>query len=276
MTSRLRSTGERMVPAALRSAEDHVLFERHLFAYRLADRELPADCLVLEVGAGEGYGCRLLGERRRVVGLEPDPAALLHAARRAASGNPVFARGAGDALPFPASTFDALVSFQVIEHVDEDVRFVSELARVLQPGGVALLTTPNRDLRLAPGQRPWNRFHRREYAAADFRALLGRAFSEVHLLGIGAVQAVHEMELARVRRIRRLVALDPLALRRLLPAPVATALRGIVRRLWLDRHAAVPSAEAPAPLSADAYFLTQLSTGRGLDLLAFCRGPGRR
>lgn len=47
-------------------------------------------------------------------------------------------------LPFPDRRFDVVVSSEVIEHVPEPKRAVSELARVLKPGGLLALTTPNR------------------------------------------------------------------------------------------------------------------------------------
>lgn len=274
MMGHLPSTGERIVPENLPSAEDYVLYLRHLFAYRVAGQRLPPDARVLDVGVGEGYGSRLLAEhRRQVVGLDMDPVAVFHAAQRPSPGRCSFALGGGCELPFPAGTFDAIVSFQVVEHVDDDRRFVSELARVLRPGGVALLTTPNRTLRLAPGRRPWNRFHRREYAHEDLQALLDRAFSAVKVLGVDASPGVRQLELARLRRIRRLAALDPLELRRRLPAPVANALRSAGYRVLKRRGQGEGSTAWTSRYSLGDFFLAETSPGTSLDLLAICSNP---
>ena len=62
------------------------------------------------------------------------------------------------------NTYDCIVSFQVIEHIQNDVLYLKELHRVLKPGGIALLTTPNRKLSLS--RNPW---HIREYLAAELR-----------------------------------------------------------------------------------------------------------
>jgi len=274
MTGHLASTGERMVPQELLSAEDYLLYLRHLFVYHVANRRLPSDVRVLDVGVGEGYGSRLLAEsRRRVVGVDLDPATVFHAARQPTSGRPSFALSGGCELPFRAGAFDAIVSFQVIEHVEDDRCFVEELARVLRPGGVALLTTPNRALRLAPGQRPWNRFHRREYTHTDFRSLLNRVFSAIDILGVDASAGVRQFELARLRRIRSLVALDPFGLRYRLPAPVATALRSAGHRILKRRGESETLVAWSARFSLSDFFLSDTSPARSLDLLAICRSP---
>lgn len=74
----------------------------------------------------------------------------------------------------PGGSFDYVVSVEVLEHVEEDDLFVREVARVLKPGGVFLMTTPNGD---------WvenkNPDHKRHYKKAELDALLGRYFDRV-------------------------------------------------------------------------------------------------
>jgi 2-polyprenyl-3-methyl-5-hydroxy-6-metoxy-1,4-benzoquinol methylase len=273
-TGHLPSTGERMVPDGLSSAEDYILYLRQLFAYHVAQERLPSEARVLDVGVGEGYGSRLLAASGRwVVGVDVDPDTVFHASRRTAPGGASFALSGGCELPFPAGSFDAIVSFQVIEHIKDDRGFVGELARVLRPGGIALLTTPNRALRLAPGQRPWNRFHQREYAQEDLRSLLSGAFSAVDVLGVDASPDVRRLEEARLRRIRRLVALDPLELRRRLPTHLATGLRSLMYRILRRRNEGGEMPDWSARYALSDFFLAETSPETGLDLLAICRSP---
>jgi SAM-dependent methyltransferase len=49
---------------------------------------------------------------------------------------------AGDALPFADRSFDAVLAFEVVEHVDDDTGLLEEVARVSRPGGVLILSTP--------------------------------------------------------------------------------------------------------------------------------------
>jgi SAM-dependent methyltransferase len=104
------------------------------------------DKRVLEVGAGEGYFSRLAGERLKARGVAP--AAVLRACdlfpeQFKYRDVPCDALEAGGALPYPADAFDAVCAVEVIEHLEDQFRFVRELHRVARPGGRAIVTTPN-------------------------------------------------------------------------------------------------------------------------------------
>jgi SAM-dependent methyltransferase len=101
---------------------------------------LARECLagavrVLDVGTGEGQIARLVarGGASLVVGIDPTIAQLQLAHERA--GDAHYARGDADALPFPDSTFDAVVVCLVFEHIAHHERAIAEIARVLEPGG---------------------------------------------------------------------------------------------------------------------------------------------
>jgi len=70
-------------------------------------------------------------------------------------------------------SFECVVAVEVLEHVAEDARFVSEARRVLKPGGTFLMTTPNGDH--VPNRNP---DHKRHYTREQLRSLLGRYFPE--------------------------------------------------------------------------------------------------
>jgi SAM-dependent methyltransferase len=76
----------------------------------------------------------------------------------------------------PAHSFDAVVAVEVLEHVERDDAFVANVARVLKPGGVFLMTTPNGDFLPTPYAD-----HKRHYCAHQLRALLERHFGAVSL-----------------------------------------------------------------------------------------------
>jgi len=102
---------------------------------------------VLEVGCGFGYGAYLMaamGPGLRIFAMDRAPAAI-RVARRLWGADPriVFQTGDASALPFPDNSFDAVVAFEVIEHLSDPERFIQEVRRVLVDGGVFLGSTPN-------------------------------------------------------------------------------------------------------------------------------------
>jgi SAM-dependent methyltransferase len=161
---------------------------------------------VLDAGCGVGYGSALLASRaRRVVGVDRANDAIAYARRRYGAPNVDFREADLLSLDLPDASFDVVCSFEVIEHLQEQERFVAEVARVLRPGGAFLVSTPQAE---RTTDRPDNPFHERELSASDFAALLSSRFSDVELYGQRRLQT------ARHRALQRL---DVLGLRRRLP-----------------------------------------------------------
>jgi SAM-dependent methyltransferase len=189
----LALTGERTVPGL---AEENYWFRRHEVVYRrLADR--CADRDVLEAGCGEGYGADLIADvAAHVIGLDYDELTVAHA--RACYPRVDVRHGNLAALPLPDTSVDVVVNFQVIEHLWDQPQFVAECARVLRPGGVLLMSTPNR-ITFSPGRdTPVNPFHIRELNAQELTELLvdgGFAVTSMsgvfHGLGLTALDAKH-------------------------------------------------------------------------------------
>lgn len=188
--SALPLTGERTVPDI---PEENYWFRRHEAVY-VALRERCADALVLEAGCGEGYGAGMLAEvAAGVLALDLDPTTAAHVARRYPRTG--LARANLVALPVRDEACDAVVSLQVIEHLWEQERFLRECFRVLRPGGVALLSTPNR-LTFSPGRdTPLNPFHTRELAAAELAGLVRDAgFADVEVHGLHHGPRLRELD----------------------------------------------------------------------------------
>lgn len=257
----MEKTGERMVPEMYRSEADYILYLRHLFAYATAAALLRASDAVLDIGCGAGYGTHLLStQARHTIGVDLSAEAVAAADGAYGSAKCAFAAFDGARLPFPDAHFDAATSLQTIEHVEDDARFVAEAARVLKPGALFVLTTPNRMTRLREGQRPWNRFHVREYSSRQLEDLLGSRFSAVEMRGVRASERIEEIERSRVAGAQRLGALDPFGIRHVL-APVAG---------WLSRRRPAPPAAA-WPHAVSDFFATPADRDSGCDLLAVCR-----
>ena len=133
----LEWTGERHIPG--RSGTQVELEHQH--RYRFA-AELVEGLRVLDAASGEGYGSQILGARAAsVTGVELDAETVEHARRRYRSCT--FVRGDVTALPFEAASFDAVVSFETVEHVEEPAVAFAEFFRILIPGGLLIVSTPN-------------------------------------------------------------------------------------------------------------------------------------
>lgn len=110
---------------------------------RFAQQRAPGSLRILEIGCGRGLLSAELAEFGSVVGLDLSPKATAAAAERWASLPITFA--AGDFLTMDLEGgFDFICSMEVIEHVEDQTAFADRLAELLAPGGVAVVSTPNR------------------------------------------------------------------------------------------------------------------------------------
>jgi 2-polyprenyl-3-methyl-5-hydroxy-6-metoxy-1,4-benzoquinol methylase len=161
---------------------------------------------VLDLGCGTGYGTQLLAAHcSEAVGVDISAEAVEYAASHHAAPNVEYRRIGplpAERLPFEDQSFEVIVAFQVIEHVAEVGALVDEIARVIEPGGVALIATPDRSTRLFRWQRPWNPFHVTEYDAEGLRRVLEWGLRDVELLRMSADEGVVEIELRRARALR--------------------------------------------------------------------------
>lgn len=258
----LKPTTIRFDPTEATSPDELAIAALHLYAYERAADLVRPGCRVLDLGFGEGYGSRILvahAPGAEYTGLEVDPEVVQHARARYEGR---FERYNGKSIPADDASFDLVVSFQVIAYLPDPTAWLDEIRRVLAPDGMALLTTPNRVYRLFEGQRPWNRYHAREYTATELEAILRRTFSEVTVYGIAAQEPIDSVVRARADRARKLARLDPLGFRYRLPESINAPLRRALRR------AALPDVN-PAEFGVDRVWHDERSAAIGLDLLAY-------
>jgi SAM-dependent methyltransferase len=107
----------------------------------------------LDVGCGEGRFCRMLKSHGvDVVGIDPTPALLAAARRRDVGGTYLKARA--ESLPFRREAFDLVVSYLSLIDIPDAEAAVSEMARVLRPGGTLLIANLT-SLNTAAGAVGW-------------------------------------------------------------------------------------------------------------------------
>ena len=185
------------------SLADYCLHLVHLKAYEEA-ASLAAGKVILDLGCNNGYGSAVLGEAcSQVVALDVSPAAIVDAKERFGNRRIDFRVYDGLNIPFDSQSFDMVASFQVIEHLEDTVPYLTEIARVLRPSGVALFTTPNAAIRLDRHMKPWNEFHVREYRADELADLLKTVFENVEIRGLFAAEELYRIEFERCQKALR-------------------------------------------------------------------------
>lgn len=165
---------ERMDPE---SDQQTLIFAEHLGRYRLA-AGLVQGKSVVDVACGFGYGSDMLVKAgaTHVLGIDNSQVAVETSSQR--NSPPArFVRADAHVLPVGDASFDCVVSFETIEHLENPEQFLSEVKRVLTPGGLLIISNPNRTV-----YPPGNPFHVREFAYGEFGELVGRHFSNVRLL----------------------------------------------------------------------------------------------
>ncbi len=196
-------TGERIDPVNFRDKESYLMYLRHLEAYKHASCIIPPSSLVLDVGCGYGYGTRILSGEFRTIGIDVNEDIINSALIRYGHDSMCdFAVYDGTKIPYIDEVFDAVVSFQVIEHVLDDENFISEIHRVLRPRGMFILTTPNKSLRLKHREKPWNKYHKREYTWQELYDVLSTKFQDIRIMGVHGSEKVRQMETDRIKHVR--------------------------------------------------------------------------
>ena len=171
-------TGERIIPGKV----DVDLFNEHMARYTFAAR-LARGKRVLDAGCGAGYGSAELAlAADSVVGMDLAPEAIEFARANYGLPNLRFEQASCDALPHPGGSFDLVVAFEVIEHLDHWREFLLEVRRVLAPAGQIVVSTPNKlyytESRGPTGANP---FHVHEFDFEEFQRELQAVFPYVSM-----------------------------------------------------------------------------------------------
>lgn len=254
----MKITGERVVSPG---GGFNPTWQRHVAAYALAE-SLLGPGRVLDLGCGVGHSYHLLAPRE-TVGVDVDRDALAGQDRETVVADM-------RALPFGDGSFDSVLSVQSLEHVPDPERAVAEVARVLAPAGVALFITPNR-LTLGRPDEIIDPYHHVEFDADQLREVCARHFEAVGMHGLFGSSRYMELFDEERAKLDRLLGLDPLRLRRLVPLALRRRLYDVMLRRY--RHADDPRADA---IEADDFELRETGLEAALDVCAVCASPRSR
>jgi len=166
---------------------------------------------LLEVGCATGETCwAALQAGARVVGCDLSDDVVQIARERYPDVE--FRMAPAAPLPFPDQSFDAVVAFELIEHLSSPSVFIREVHRVLRPGGVLALTTPNTNFGKRVGWNQWTGFstsfeHLYFFSSASLERALSRngmSVVEVYSHGDGRISKSRSAGLKTILRRLRL------------------------------------------------------------------------
>jgi ubiquinone/menaquinone biosynthesis C-methylase UbiE len=181
---------------------DNPIHQRLFYPY-LKVKEVIKGGHVLEIGTGAGRGVEVLSKIvDNYTGIDKNAPLL----KELAATYPKYTfidmfipplKGLED------NSFDNIVTFQVIEHINDDNAFLKEAYRVLKPGGKLFLTTPNRLMSLT--RNPW---HEREYLGLELKSLMEKYFPKVDAKGIHGNKKVNDYYEANKKSVQKITRFD--------------------------------------------------------------------
>ncbi|NQX70102.1 methyltransferase domain-containing protein [Paenibacillus alba] len=180
-------TGERLViNKEVKDNYSNVL-EEHIHRYLLASKYVE-DKMVLDAACGAGYGSKMLQQAgaKFVLGVDISEESLQNASKVYGADNVDFVYGDVNRLAIEDDSFDVVVSFETIEHLESGAHWIRESARILKDDGLFLVSTPNR-LITNPGtyyvEKPFNPHHKFEYSVTEFVGELLKEYDILELFG---------------------------------------------------------------------------------------------
>jgi len=197
----MENTGERHILGCdFVNQADYYIHLMHIASYEYAIK-FASFKKVLDYGCGSGYGSFLLAKKaENVIAVDISLEAVEYAKENFASENLIFK----EVKDLGYQKFDLITSFQVIEHVPNDKEYIYKLKNLLNPGGILLLTTPDKSNRLFNHiQKPWNIYHLKEYSTKSMNRLLKMYFDNYEILKISSTPelVLHEIQRRKKQRL---------------------------------------------------------------------------
>ncbi|MGG0814138.1 rhamnan synthesis F family protein [Paenibacillus alvei] len=175
-------TGERFIPDEMVGQIEVEHMQRYHSIMHIVEGKK-----ILDAACGEGYGSALLaGASESVVGIDISDESIKWASEKYQLDNLKYMKANITSLPFEDESFDVVVSFETIEHVDELSQhlFLKEVKRVLRKDGIFIVSTPDKEI-YTDIPKFENQFHVKEFYVEEFEEFLGKYFKNVDMYNQG-------------------------------------------------------------------------------------------
>jgi ubiquinone/menaquinone biosynthesis C-methylase UbiE len=241
---------------------DNPIHQRLFKAYVVARDYVHGD--ILEIGCGEGRGVGTLLERAKSFTAVDKISEVIQDLKKKFPTGQFISMNLPPLDGLPDNTYDYVVSFQVIEHIENDALYLKEINRVLKPGGTAMITTPNRKMSLS--RNPW---HIREYLAEELTALARKYFSNVEMKGITGNEKVMKYHEENKKSVRRFTRFDIFNLQYKLPSSLLRIPYEILNR-WNRNKLQASDQKLVSDIRHEDYIVVD-NASDALDLLLIVR-----
>ena len=239
--------------------EKHMaVFKCHQAQYKFT-KDYVLGQTVLDAGCGNGYGAYYLSSLAvRIIGMDISAEAIKYAQAHHQKENITYIRGNCESLPFHEHSFNIICSFEVIEHIPDYFSFLEEMKRILKPGGIAIISTPNKKVSLSSGKSSANPYHSNEFSSEDLYNLLRPRFRDVTIYGQKGSEKLKEV--FQGNRFKRFLAkIDFLGVHRFLPDMI------------YKKCARIFGFALQKDITEDDYFFVNLEIDTAEQLIAVCK-----
>lgn len=165
------------------SNHESLSFISYRARYEFVTRYIKGDEKVIDLGCGEGWGAAFLSTRvKKVVAIDMHSKVIERAQKVYCKKNLIFQVDDVQKLNINDETIDIVCAFEIIEHIQNDRLFLQEMKRILKPGGILFISTPNRLVSLIQHNKIY-KYHIREYLYSEFYMLINSLFEKFEIYG---------------------------------------------------------------------------------------------
>ncbi|WP_073203262.1 class I SAM-dependent methyltransferase [Gracilibacillus kekensis] len=180
-------TGERIIPEQMKITNE--LLIEHLARYHFSVPHVYGR--VLDLATGVGYGAHVIAKKckkqiEEIIGVDIDPEVIKYA--QGQYYHPLSSYQVEDVtdtkLPEKLGQFDVILSFETIEHIENEVQFMENIFKMLKPGGTLILSTPFGEGKGIPCGSP---FHVHQMTENEFMQMFEKFKTKVFYCQNGAL-----------------------------------------------------------------------------------------
>ena len=196
--------GERFIPdkSDLKTEAEHL--HRYLSISNMVEGKS-----VVDLGCGHGYGSQILINYESYIGIDIDDEVIQRNSSHLSSSSARFLTESADELSIPSQSIDVVVCFEMIEHVQDPKKVLSEAKRVLKPNGILISSTPDKSnynvSRLVP-----NEFHLKELEKTEYQQYLDELFVYNRFFGQSFLAASFLLSERHTGNIAKIIKADDL------------------------------------------------------------------